>query len=161
MKKYCIHFQILLTLKHTNKLNGIVKNTITHDKKIRIFPHVEASLVSLSSAGKIIWKTFFYVVFYPFSFIFFFICVDGKISKLMKYLWWNLEKGKNIRNENNFFLFFWCIFLSKRRSEGKFILQVFWVRRKKSSEVSWERKKKEKIVQAWNMLMMILVFEQW
>jgi hypothetical protein len=39
----------LLTLKQTNKLNGIVKNTRTHDRKIRIFPHVDASLVSLSS----------------------------------------------------------------------------------------------------------------
>lgn len=39
-----------LTLKQTSKLIGIVKNTSTQDKKIKIFPHVDASALSVSSA---------------------------------------------------------------------------------------------------------------
>lgn len=39
-----------LTLKQTSKLIGIVKNTSTQDRKIKIFPQVDASALSVSSA---------------------------------------------------------------------------------------------------------------
>lgn len=40
----------LFTLKQTSKLIGIVKNTSTQERKINIFPHVDASALSVSSA---------------------------------------------------------------------------------------------------------------
>lgn len=42
----------MLTLKQTNKLNGIVTIIRTHERKIRIFPHADASLCISSSATK-------------------------------------------------------------------------------------------------------------
>lgn len=44
----------LLTLKQTNKLIGIVRKTRTQERKIKIFPHVEASALSVSSAEIVI-----------------------------------------------------------------------------------------------------------
>lgn len=42
----------ILTLKQTNKLNGIVIQTTTHDKIINAFPHVSESAFCSSSATK-------------------------------------------------------------------------------------------------------------
>jgi hypothetical protein len=40
-----------LTLKHTNKLKGIVSTTSTQDRKIKIFPQPAASPLSLSASS--------------------------------------------------------------------------------------------------------------
>ena len=56
-KVFVFHIEILieinhksLTLKQINKLNGIVRKTRTHDKNIKILPHVDASPFDSSSA---------------------------------------------------------------------------------------------------------------
>lgn len=60
---------LLITLKQTNKLIGIVKKTRTHERKISIFPHVVDSELSWefsalrkreekSDHGEVTWKNF-------------------------------------------------------------------------------------------------------
>lgn len=123
---------MLLTLKHTNKLNGIVKNTITHDKKIRIFPHVEASLDSLSSAEKIIWKTCFTL----FSFVLYSRWKNIKAHEIFMMK----SREEKYTKWKQFFLFF-LVFLSKRRFEGKFIFSFFFILVKERKRIRERRKK--------------------
>lgn len=95
---------MLLTLKHTSKLIGIVRKTRTHERKMRIFPHVDASALSVSSAEKKSRiETFCIVVGIKLVWIYEFIYDDewGKNIVLVKFEGagkWNLifHNGKKV-----------------------------------------------------------------
>ena len=129
---------MLLTLKHTNKLNGIVKNTITHDKKIRIFPHVEASLDSLSSAGKIIWNIWNILLRC------FHLCRWKNIKAHEIFMMKSREE--KYTKWKQFFLFFSGIFEQKKIWREIYFQFFFWWKKEKRFR---ERRKKCKHETCW------------